>query len=753
MLTARETRTTNLAAAKHAIASALLGGRTSVSQSLGKVVLRPHQRAAAARIVSLIGTHGGAMLAEPVGVGKTFTALAVVATVSEKPLLVVPAALRQMWAESLAHCGVSATLVSHEELSRGKRPTGSFDFIVVDESHRLRSPAAHRYGVLAELCRVSKVLLVTATPVQNARSDLAVQLALFLGRGVWQMSDEELASYVVRGRAYDDDDRPTLAGPHLVPLDIDDDCVDALIALPPPVPARNEAVAAALLSYGLLHQWTSSRAALERALQRSRARSIALSEAIDAGRQPTRAELSAWSCADDALQLAFPEIVADHAIDADIGAATLRGSLERHRVAVESVLATLRSAPNPDDARAAALRRIRAEHPGERIIAFCQYAETVNMLRTRLARDNGVAALTAHGGRVAGGRITRDDILAQFTVGPRAGRENASERIELLITTDLLSEGLNLQGASVIVHLDLPWNPARLDQRVGRALRLGSTHPVVTVYMLSPPAAAERLMHIERRLREKLCVAQRTVGIAGRIMPSPLGVAPNADRGQQGLAERQSAVSDALRPWLDSYRAPLRTHSLCVGAAVSDHDGFLALVKERDELLLVADLGSGIDTQSSTLLAAVAACSGPEVSIDESRMQRAVGQLKTWLSARAGESLVDFRAAGAARTRRDALQRVAQMMARVPRHERVALLPLADAVRAVATARLSEGAERILDDLVRAQLPDEAWLRSVATFSALNVRGAAPEPNHSGAASSSRAGEIVALVLFGPPAL
>ncbi len=740
----------DLAGVRHEIASAVLAGLGEVGEQLGGVVLRPHQRTAAGRLISLISQHGGAMLAEPVGVGKTYTALAVAAALGRRVLLAVPAALRGMWAESAEQCGVSAMIVSHEELSRGARPVGVCDFAVVDESHRLRSPSAQRYGAVAELCRTSRVLLVTATPVQNVRADLAVQLALFLGRGVWQMSDEELAAYVVRGRAVENDGRPALSGPHVVELNLHDDCLDEMLALPPPVPARDEAVAAALLSYGLVHQWTSSRAALVRALQRRRARAAALSCAIDAGRQPTRAELSAWTYAGDAMQLAFPEIVTEQIIDPETGADELRGALEKHRAAVEQLLVHLRATADPDDARADALRSIRAAHPGERIIAFCHYAETVNTLRSRLASDNGVAALTAQGARVAGGRITRDEVLTQFTIRPNgAPRESPAERIDLLITTDLLSEGLNLQQASVIVHLDLPWNPARLDQRVGRALRLGSPHKVVTVYTFAPPAAAERRLRIEQRLRDKLGIAQRTIGVAGRILPSPLGVPPQAHDTGRGLAEQESAVNEQLRQWLNSrFSLPRRTE-VSIAAAASAHCGFLALVRDRDGARLVANVGGGIETRVASLLDAVAACNGTPAAVDTNRAARVVGQLAVWLDARAGELLVDFRAASTARSRRLALRRTAEVLARAPRHQRAVLAPLADAVRVVATAALGEGAERILESLVQAELPDEAWLRSIATFGALNVRNRWPSISGS---PERGGGAVLALILFGQAA-
>ncbi|MDB4873652.1 MAG: hypothetical protein JWM41_98 [Gemmatimonadetes bacterium] len=737
----QSTAASALADARHRIAAAMLETRDEMPRRLGDVELRPHQRTAATRLASLVAAHGGAMLAEPVGVGKTYTALAVAARLGGRLLVVAPAALRGMWSAALARCGASATIVSHESLSRGARPATYPDVVIVDEAHRLRAQGTRRYAVLAELCRRSKLLLVTATPVQNRTADLAAQLALFLGRRAWQMTEEELAAYVVRDSAADVGVRPALVGPRLVVLDAHDDCLEQILALPPPIPARDEGLAAALTSYGLIHQWTSSRGALERALQRRRARALALTSALEAGRRPTRAELSAWTHADDALQLAFPEIVAEEALDGDAEVGELRASLEAHTSAVEGLLLHLRASPDPDIARANALRRIRAAHPGERIIAFCHYAETVNALRSKLARDAGVAALTAHGARVAGGRVTRDDVLKQFLArADGASIERAGERIDLLITTDLLSEGLNLQEASVVVHLDLPWNPARLDQRVGRALRLGSRHPTVTVYTFAPPADAERLLRVERRLREKLSVAQRTIGIAGRILPSPLAI----PAGEHGMAEQASEIETALRGWLQAGAGGSWTREPIVAAVESELCGFLALVCDDDGARLLADVGAGIDARVASIRRAVAASDGQPGKVDEARAANVLQQLATWRAARAGETTIDFQAAASARSRRAALTRVAQALERAPRHQRSLLAPLADAARAVATAPLAEGAERILETLVRAELPDEAWLRSIATFGELNARERPAPDRHGGTA------RVVALVLFGP---
>jgi superfamily II DNA or RNA helicase len=735
-------RLVSLEEARSVIARAMVDERESVPARLGGVTLHQHQRAAAARLASLISIHGGAMLAEPVGLGKTYTSLAVAARLGEDLLIATPASLIRMWNDALVACELKAALITHEALSRGATPAFEPRVVIVDEAHRLRSPSARRYAVLANICRVAKVLLVTATPVQNRRSDLAAQLALFLGRGAYELRDEELAIYIVRDSAREDRGQPRLRGPHRVSLPSDDDCLDALLALPAPIPAKDESLAVALQTYGLVHQWSSSRAALLASLARRRARGIALIAALEAGRRPTRAELTAWTHVDGGVQLAFPELVtADAPID-DVSPDLLDEALRLHDSAIVALLERLRGAHNPDVDRANALSQIRARHPGERIIAFCQYVETVHALRALLAREPGIAALTAHGGRTAGGRVSREEVIAQFTPSQSGARSvSPAQRIDLLITTDLLSEGLNLQEASVIVHLDLPWNPARLDQRVGRALRLGSRHEAVTVYSIAPPASAERMLRIEARLRDKLSVAQHTVGIAGRILPSPLAVEPE----RHGLAEHIGAVNVELGEWLRHHDPREISHCTVVAAATAEMRGFLAAVRLSDDVRLVADVGAGIETGPAAIQRAVVACNGREMAVDASRLESTLMRLRAWIATQVAVATIDFRAAGAARSRRLALARVARALARAPRHQRSRLAPLATAARAVAIAPMAEGAERILDLLVESELPDEAWLRSLATFGELNARPQAEDGTQPRDSES-----IVGLVLFEP---
>jgi len=378
-------------------------------------------------------------------------------------------------------------------------------------------------------------------------------------------------------------------------------------------------------------------------------------------------------------------------------------------------------------------------HRGERIIAFCHYTETVEALRRRLASRAGVATLTAHGARVASGRVSRQTVLSQF-VPPSSPRVvDPAQRIDLLIATDVLSEGLNLQEASVIVHLDLPWNPARLDQRVGRARRLGSRHSVVTVYSLTPPTSAERLLRIHERLREKLQAAQRAVGVAGRILPAAFATHESRVPARS-LAEQSSVIDRALREWVTA-PAPTTQSRPAIAAIAADVNGFITACRDDGVPRLLVELGDGISDDATSVVRALSLAAGPEMRCDAPLISRTLDGIDAHLRRLHATTSIDFVAAATAHARRATLARVAKALARTPRHKRAVIAPLADAARAVATTTLGEGAERVLATLVNSELPDEAWLRSIATFGEMNAR-----PHRAPATSTSEVVGVIILV-------
>ncbi|HEY9014335.1 MAG TPA: SNF2-related protein, partial [Gemmatimonadales bacterium] len=141
--------------------------------------LLPEQVTSFRRALAALSKYRGALLADPVGSGKTFVALAVARELNRGPTAcLVPATLLAQWQATAARLGAPVSLCSHEQVSRGKLPQNTRGLVLIDESHHFRNPATRRYRHLAPWLVKRATLLITATPIVNRMSDLAHQLLL-----------------------------------------------------------------------------------------------------------------------------------------------------------------------------------------------------------------------------------------------------------------------------------------------------------------------------------------------------------------------------------------------------------------------------------------------------------------------------------------------------------------------------------------------------------------------------------------------
>lgn len=116
--------------------------------------------------------------------------------------------------------------------------------------------------------------------------------------------------------------------------------------------------------------------------------------------------------------------------------------------------------------------------------------------------------------------------------------------IRILISTDVLSEGQNLQDAPSIINYDLHWNPIRLVQRIGRIDRIGCLHDEISVYNFIPEDSLEELLGLLRRLREKLDAINRTVGLDTSVLGEPPD--PKDFNAILKIAEEDTGILDDL---------------------------------------------------------------------------------------------------------------------------------------------------------------------------------------------------------------
>lgn len=676
----------------------------SAPPRLGSVTLHPHQREGAERIRRIIEREGGALLCDAVGIGKTYVALAV-ASRFDSCLVVAPAVLREMWTRAIAATAVSATIVSVESLGRRRERLPSAPLVIVDEAHHLRNPGTRRYDAAARMCATACALLLTATPLHNTRRDLAALVALFAGVRAHAWTDDELASVVVRR------DRGSVGSLQLPRIEhatvptiaVDDGVLDEILALPPPVPPADGVEAASLVTNALVRQWASSGAALRGAIRRRVTRGHALLAAFADGRHPTRAELREWLCTEDTIQLAFTELVTPTVMRDP----AFRVALERHVHALSTLLQRVGSAERGDENRASVVRAICARHAPGRVVAFTCYQETGEMLYRALRQRLRTALLTGRGGVVAGGSLTRAETIARFApeaAGVRAVAEH--ERIDLLVTTDLLSEGVNLQDAAVVIHLDLPWTSARLAQRVGRLARVGSRHAVVTAYTLRPPPRAESMLRGAEIIQRKAALAARVLGAASEsaVPATWLDVGGPHQPAQRSSVECAEAIRQRLashaRGRIAGHGRPLVAR--CLG---TDACALVACVVDDVPRLVVVRDGR-VDSSAGAVLAAVdcALASSVELECDDLRGTReVVRSVERWrrslVAARdAGVELPegDGRARAAMRTRRRSIARLDGAVSAAPFMARDAAAQHAAVLRAAAADAVPIGVERML---------------------------------------------------------
>lgn len=159
-------------------------------------------------------------------------------------------------------------------------------------------------------------------------------------------------------------------------------------------------------------------------------------------------------------------------------------------------------------------RLLTKKHAGQKVLVFSQFADTVSYLSEQLAL-RGIKKLAGVTGdteepAVYGRRFSPDSNKARDRESPNYVAP--SDELRVLVATDVLSEGQNLQDCSVIVNFDLPWAIIRLIQRAGRVDRIGQQSDQILCYSFVPAEGVERLIQLRSRVRQRLNENAEVVG-------------------------------------------------------------------------------------------------------------------------------------------------------------------------------------------------------------------------------------------------
>ncbi|MCI0431035.1 MAG: SNF2-related protein [Rhodospirillales bacterium] len=231
--------------------------------------------------------------------------------------------------------------------------------------------------------------------------------------------------------------------------------------------------------------------------------------------------------------------------DADEAARLEQEALELEEKAdIQSLRDAIRALP-PDTK----LERLRTEIAQLReagygqVMVFTQYTDTMDFLRRELARQTHfkIMCFSGRGGEVPSAdgtwrTITRDDAKRRFREG----------QADVLLCTEAAAEGLNFQFCGALINYDMPWNPMRVEQRIGRIDRLGQKYPIIRIVNLHYAGTIETDVYDALRKRHNLFQS-----VVGRLQPIlsrlPTLISDSVLHGRTKPAEaRQHMVSDLV---------------------------------------------------------------------------------------------------------------------------------------------------------------------------------------------------------------
>lgn len=654
----------------------------AAAEGAPRIHLTSFQRDGLWRAKRVLADRRGVLIADEVGLGKTYLAGELIREAVEerrqRVLVIAPATLRDgPWRKFLSTYMLAVDCISFDDLASDRRlnpdtgtgiklqhPPDEYAMVVIDEAHNLRNPSTLRANALRRLLAGSPpkdVVLLTATPVNNSLWDLYYVLGYFLANdavfadvGISSLRDhfasamamnpddlspehlfDVLDAVAVRRtrpfvkRYYPNDTilgadgRPvpiTFPQPRVQKVDYDLDQVlpgffdrfahaldnpmtvgsstdPSILTLARYAPSRYrldgdaetyEVQLGGLIRSGLLKRFESSAHAFARTCRKMALSHNRFLAVLDDGHVATGQALRDWPStdADEESVDDFVEIYTDNVEDAaDYDLPALRANVESDRallLAWADEADTVIAAEDPKlavliEELAVIAAEAAAEGIGEaderdrrKVIVFSYFTDTVDWIVDHLTRavatDPRLASYRDRIVSLSGASGSKEEALWGFAPRTTDAPEGADDDLfDIVISTDVLAEGVNLQQARHIINYDLPWNPMRLVQRHGRIDRIGSTHREVFLRCVFPDRQLDELLGLEAGLQRKIQQAAKSVG-AGEILPGSQAeevvfseTREEIDRlraGDAGLFERGGAGRGALSG--EEYRQELR---------------------------------------------------------------------------------------------------------------------------------------------------------------------------------------------------
>ncbi len=191
----------------------------------------------------------------------------------------------------------------------------------------------------------------------------------------------------------------------------------------------------------------------------------------------------------------------------------LKRDLQKDIAIFRDISKFLDRVPESRDKKIDVLLRIVQAHKGEKVLIFSEYADTVNYLHRRLKGEvENLAFVTAR---------AKDATAIIRRFAPRANEyvlKEGESPIDVVVSTDVFSTGLNLQDCGIVVNYDLHWNPVLLIQRIGRVDRIGTEHEIIRTYNFLPHKRIDEKISLKERISRRVQEIHDYIGEDEKIL-------------------------------------------------------------------------------------------------------------------------------------------------------------------------------------------------------------------------------------------
>lgn len=532
----------------------------------------------------ILEAHNGVFISDVVGLGKTFICAMLAKSLKKgKKLIICPPVLVDYWKNTLLDFDVAATVESLGKLDKLlDKGVDEYSYVFIDEAHRFRNDRTESYAKLYEICYGKKVVLISATPINNYTSDIQNQLYLFQPKhnstlvgvknlerffrtlknnvnafekgspeALQQIRDnsEEIRDKILRHvmirrtrgeieEYYGKDlekqglSFPKLGSPEQIVYAFDEETdkaftetintiktfkysrYKALVYLKDQTKYASLIISAqnmgGFMKGILVKRLESSFYAFEKTLGRFIDSYEKFIKMLDSGEVWISKKTNVYDLMDagetEKLMKLVEEDDAMHFKASEFSAAFTKDLMEdlAKLKYLQSLWKGVEADPKLDQFKYELKNNSKLN--GNKKIIFTESKETAEYLEDKLKDMYGERVISYSGESTL---VLKTRIEESFN--PKY--ENDKEDLyDVLITTDVLAEGINLHRSNALINYDLPWNPTRIMQRVGRINRVGTKFDEIFVFNFFPTSQSSKHMNLETRILEKLQAFHDTLG-------------------------------------------------------------------------------------------------------------------------------------------------------------------------------------------------------------------------------------------------